>query len=266
MNDRRPIKAVALLGMVGVLAVQHLDACHAVAEPARSPQYGESMQGSLSEVAEHLKMLRASSITIKGNDLTAIGIDAPQTFLSIGPDGRPTLAGMESVTVTADSIVVAFDRSSEPELPDVQNDVAQDTLTAVAENLTTLRVTSITTDGTDLTSMGISVQQDLFSTDGDGRVALTGISSVTVSEDKFVLVFDRARETESNLAGSSLTPVPKTCHMEVTPKIGTAVEVVCKGTRTEGSCVLGIKTEVTRAEADAGDTGPVSATFFCSCR
>lgn len=99
-----------------------------MAAPAGSPQSGEFVQGSVVKVAKYLPMLRASSITFSGEDLTAIEIDAPKTFLSIGRDGRPTLAGMESISVTDESIVVVFDRSSEREMADSDTALAQETL------------------------------------------------------------------------------------------------------------------------------------------
>lgn len=266
MNIRRSIQAVALLGMVGICAAQHRDARDAVAEPAESPQFRKIVHGTVDEEVERLTIVNVSSFGIIRNHVSPIEIDAPPTFLSIGPDGWPTLAGMESVTVTAESIVIVFDFSTEPELAEVYADLAQDTVSVVAENPTTLRrVTSITTYGTDLTSLGIIAQQDLFSMEDDGRVALNGIRNVTVSEDRVVLVFDRALEAETNLADSSVARIPTTCHAEVVsvrqPDGTYIVTIDCKGTCPgTKECTGRQKALNSRAEVDKQKT-----TFWCEC-
>lgn len=135
----------------------------------------------------------------------------------------------------------------------------------MAENLTTLQVTSLTLDGTDLTSMGILVQQDLFITNDDGRVALTGITSVTVSEEKLVVVFDRALDTDST--GNRLARIPTTCHAEITPLPAPqkGVIIACIGTCPEDTTCKFVA-EATRAGADADATrAGGTVTFFCDC-
>lgn len=271
MNVRRPIKAVALLGIVGIFVVQHQDARYAVAGPRGSAEVGEIVQSPLAEVAELLTALRVSSVTISGNYLTAIRFYGPQSFFSIAPDEWPPLAGIASATVTAESIVAVFDRSSDPEMAEENTDLAEDVLSVVAENpMTIRRVTSLTIHGIDLASIGMIAQQDLFSTDGDGRVALIGMRSVTVSEDELVLVFDRALETESDLAGISLARIPTTCHMEVNilplPDGGTETEVVCLGTCPAAkSCTMIIRMVSANGDGDGGRAGG-GTKLYCDCR
>lgn len=262
MNVRVSFKGVALLGMVGMFVVQHHDARHAVAEPAVSPQNGEIVDGSLAEGDGRLSFLNVSSLVIVRNELTAIEIDIPLTFLSTGPDGKPTFVGMESVTVTDESIVVVFNFSSVQETAEVYTDLAQDTLSVVAENPTIFpRVTSITTYGTDL-SVSISAEPNLFSTDDDGRVTLAAIRSVTISEDKFVLVFDREVETESNWSDGNVARIPTTRHTEITvtpqPNGTSTVIIVCKGTCPAGKTFKPLEKAVFE--------GGGSKTYYCDCR